>query len=105
MESSEKDQWRNFEDTRSRTHGSGKPSLLQRQASKRVARDKCHSSKQNRYFRIVRFDTINPHSHTIVMCKRTVNRVELVWLDRAELEQGGAVPEHAPGAGDGGRDP
>jgi hypothetical protein len=35
----------------------------------------------------VRFDTINPHSHAIVMCKRTVNRVELVWLDRAELEQ------------------
>src|SRR5215216_2559762 len=42
---------------------------------------KCHSSKQKRYFWTVRFDTINPHRHTIVMCKGTVNRVELVWLD------------------------
>jgi single-strand DNA-binding protein len=46
---------------------------------------KCHSSKQKRYFWIVRFDTINPH--TIVMCKHTVNRVELVGWVGAEPEQ------------------
>ena len=48
---------------------------------------KCHSSKQKRYFWIVRFDTINPRRHTIVMCKRTVNRVELVGWVGADPEQ------------------
>src|SRR6266496_2226829 len=47
---------------------------------------KCHSSKQKRYFWIVRFNTINPHRHTLVMCKRTVNQVELIgWAGALAL--------------------
>jgi hypothetical protein len=62
MESSEKDQWRNFEAAPRRTHGSGKPSVLKDKRRKVSRGIKCHSSKQNRYFWIVRFDTINPNT-------------------------------------------
>jgi hypothetical protein len=76
MESSEKDQWRNFQDARSRTHGSGKPSVLQGHVWKRITQDKVLFLESKSVLLDSAFDTINPR-----LCKGTVNRVELVWLD------------------------
>ena len=61
-ESAENGQWRNFEPVPSMTHGSGKPSVLQRHVWKRVARDKVPFLEVKSVLLDSAFDTINPRT-------------------------------------------